>query len=398
MSSIPGLDAHLAEVDIVGLVQADVALRLVVKNGRRSGPEWAGPCPFCGGKDRFRVWPEHECGRGRFWCRNDTADAHGCGASGDAVAYLRKRGLSWQQAMREIGFVYDPSYERPQRDAVAPPHSPPVGGRTVPDVVAPSELWQERAGVFVDWTHELLMGNRGEPVRDYLRERRGLKAETLRAFRVGANPYDAYEAVHLWGLETGKKVYLSMGLVLPGLNEDGQVWHVQVRRPYRKPSPSPSQREGGQFIGDALYDVWHRVPGWQPQVKYMSVRGGVQVMMFGLDKLRFERPLLVCEGELDAMLAWQEIGGGARTPLVDVVAFGGSKKVANGLPGRWLLRMLPYERVLVAYDGDAAGRAGARSLLAQCARAEPVALPDGMDVCDLWRSGLDLRGWIEEAL
>ena len=32
--------------------------------------EWAGPCPKCGGEDRFRVWPEAgNSGTGSFWCR-----------------------------------------------------------------------------------------------------------------------------------------------------------------------------------------------------------------------------------------------------------------------------------------------------------------------------------------
>ena len=383
-SFLPGLDAHLAGFDILKLIEADVPLQLVVKNGRRSGPEWAGPCPFCGGEDRFRVWPEHHSGRGRFWCRNDTPDAHGCGATGDAIAYLRKHGRCWTDALKEIGFVVDP-------DFVAPPRSPLQGGGArepapPPDVVAPSEAWQDRAKLFVRWTHEILMSAKGERVRDYLLARRGLRTSTLEAFRVGANPYDAYEAVRHWGLEEGKKVYMSMGLVLPGVNEDGRIWHVQVRRPYWKGHPPRSPLQG-----DELYEVWRRVPGWLPDKKYMSVKGGAQVMMFGLDKLRFDKPLLVCEGELDAMLAWQELHN-----LVDVVAFGGSKKVSNGLPGRWVLRMLPYERLMVAYDGDKAGQAGAQALLAQCGRAEMVPLPGGMDVTDLFLSGVDLREWIGE--
>jgi len=385
-SFLPGLDAHLAGFDILKLIEADVPLQLVVKNGRRSGPEWAGPCPFCGGEDRFRVWPEHHSGRGRFWCRNDTLDAHGCGASGDAIAYLRKHGRSWGDALREIGFVVDPDFVPEERTPLNPPSRGEV--RAPPDVEPPSEAWQDRAETFVGWMHDLLMSAKGEKVRDYLRLRRGLREETLEAFRVGANPYDAYEAVRFWGLEEGKKVYLSMGLVLPGVNEDGRVWHLQIRRPHRR----------GEWT-DELYEVWRRVPGWLPDKKYMSVKGGVQIMMFGLDKLRFDKPLLVCEGELDAMLAWQELNdGGSGEPLVDVVAFGGSKKVSNGLPGRWVLRMLPYERVLVAYDGDMAGVEGAKALAAQCGRAEVLETVKGRDLTDMFLAGVDLREWIGEVL
>lgn len=43
---------------------------------RQSRTEAAGPCPLCGGTDRFIVWTE------RVWCRR-------CGWSGDAVALVR---------------------------------------------------------------------------------------------------------------------------------------------------------------------------------------------------------------------------------------------------------------------------------------------------------------------
>jgi hypothetical protein len=45
-----------------------------------NGGEYAGPCPRCGGDDRFRVWPAHE-GGARFWCR-------GCTWSGDVIALV----------------------------------------------------------------------------------------------------------------------------------------------------------------------------------------------------------------------------------------------------------------------------------------------------------------------
>ena len=40
------------------------------------------PCPECGGKDRFRVWPGKGEG-GEWWCR-------GCNLGGDVLQFLRK--------------------------------------------------------------------------------------------------------------------------------------------------------------------------------------------------------------------------------------------------------------------------------------------------------------------
>jgi phage/plasmid primase-like uncharacterized protein len=53
--------------DMVQLAEgAGVALKKVAST---NGGEWAGPCPGCGGSDRFRVWPVDRGGRGSFWCR-----------------------------------------------------------------------------------------------------------------------------------------------------------------------------------------------------------------------------------------------------------------------------------------------------------------------------------------
>ena len=45
------------------------------KASTTKGGEWHGPCPGCGGDDRFHVWPEQKDG-GTYWCR-------GCNKAGD---------------------------------------------------------------------------------------------------------------------------------------------------------------------------------------------------------------------------------------------------------------------------------------------------------------------------
>jgi DNA primase len=51
-------------VDLLALLNRDTRLRRVAST---NGGEWAGPCPWCGGTDRFRVWPY--AARPRYWCR-----------------------------------------------------------------------------------------------------------------------------------------------------------------------------------------------------------------------------------------------------------------------------------------------------------------------------------------
>ncbi|MEO0562494.1 MAG: primase-helicase zinc-binding domain-containing protein, partial [Chloroflexota bacterium] len=67
--------------------------------GSTGGGEFAGPCPFCGGKDRFRVWPNDDVPR--WWCRQ-------CDAKGDAITLLQKRdGLSFGEACERLRIVLD---------------------------------------------------------------------------------------------------------------------------------------------------------------------------------------------------------------------------------------------------------------------------------------------------
>lgn len=50
----------------------------VKRSSAYNGGEWHGPCPICGGKDRFHVYPTPKEGRPYAWCRQ-------CARGGDAL-------------------------------------------------------------------------------------------------------------------------------------------------------------------------------------------------------------------------------------------------------------------------------------------------------------------------
>lgn len=79
-------------LDIIG---RDVKLKRAAATG---GGEYHGPCPVCGGNDRFRVQPE-KGKTGKFACRK-------CEISGDGIDYLRKvKGLTFQEACKELDYT-----------------------------------------------------------------------------------------------------------------------------------------------------------------------------------------------------------------------------------------------------------------------------------------------------
>ena len=73
---------------------------------KKSGAEWVGPCPRCGGRDRFAVNPRKRL----FNCR-------GCGVGGDAIDLLRfVTGSTFAEAAELIGDRPTPSTPANQND------------------------------------------------------------------------------------------------------------------------------------------------------------------------------------------------------------------------------------------------------------------------------------------
>ena len=87
-----------------------LALKSKGRNSR--GAEFAGPCPLCGGRDRFLVWPEQNDGRGSYSCRQ-------CGISGDVIQWLMDvEGMTFRQAAQTAGRAWE---KRPVKSAPQEP-------------------------------------------------------------------------------------------------------------------------------------------------------------------------------------------------------------------------------------------------------------------------------------
>jgi len=321
------------------------------KTSGTSGGEFCGPCPWCGGEDRFRVWPDHPAsGTGRWMCR-------GCGRHGDGLAFLMEHdGLGYPEACHQLGTT---------------PTSRPTGKTrqaekwTPKPAVLPCDTWTARAGLFVDRCAQTLAD--GGPGLDYALSR-GLTPDTCRKLKIGWNPADLYEDREAWGLppemnDAGrpKRVWLPAGLVIPTIRDD-QVVAVKIRRSAWTPAD--------------------KMP------KYCAVASSAPlplVLAPGVGK-----PCLIVEGELDAVLAAQE----ARD-IVCAIAL----RTAKGKPNaeaHELLKAAP--RILVATDFDRAGAEGWpwwRKNYPSAKRWPPLA---GKDVGDMIHEPGLIRAWVMAGL
>jgi hypothetical protein len=324
---------------LLELLSCSTELRKVANS---HGGEYAGPCPWCGGEDRFRVWPHAD--RPHYWCRQ-------CGRKGDAIQFLREReGLTFRQACERLGQPLPEATRRP-----LPPKGPPLA-------TAPSQAWQTRARAFADQCEQTLWSPCGRPVLAYLHAR-GLHHDTLRAAHVGYHPEPRQEPREAWDLAPDpehQQVWLPGGIIFPWF-VGVELWKVTVRR------------EG---------------EGLPKPKRYLSLPGGGNPL-YRIDTVRPSQPVMLVEGTLDAFSIAQEAGD-----LIAAVA----ASTTWGRLERWIGRLALALVVLLSFDADEAGDTAAawwrKALGPRAKRWQPY----WDDPNAMFQDGADLRTWVREGL
>ena len=323
----------LAEVDILSLIRADAGdLR---RKSNTPHAEWCGACPWCGGRDRFIVWPEPRKGNPRYWCRQ-------CGKRGDAIAWLREReSMTFAEACRAL------SIETERQSLSAPTLRPPDLG-----IEPPPHAWQDLARAFVDECAAALWTPRARPALAWLRAR-GLTDDTIERAGLGFNPEP--------------RDSLPVGVVIPW-RVRGCLVAVKVRQSDAALARNP---KAGKYV--------HR-----------GGAGNPNAWLYNADALDPERAAVLVESELDALAIEQAAGD-----LVVAVATGGAESAKRVT---WRARLALAESVLVAFDLDDGGDKGAAYWqdLANAARWRPERHDPG-DM--LRHDGaLAVRRWIADGL
>ncbi len=240
------------------------------------GKELRGPCPGCGGTDRFGVYTHQNNGRGSFFCGRYKGRANtGCAKGGDAIQYLRDfRGMSYVDACGYLGIepknVKGQShyrYSTPKiRSRKYEEHTFVPDEKKYPAEVVDPAKWREHALKFVDACHAELM--KRNVVIAYLMGR-GISREVIAKYRLGYHPgqvtrgkpgQPSYRPWPSWGLRDEKigsrirKIALPAGIVIPYFVDD-LLYRITIRR------DKPDERTGKyHYVKGSRRDLWFTNP------------------------------------------------------------------------------------------------------------------------------------------
>lgn len=334
------------QVLIMNLIELATEIGL---NLTRNGASYSSPCPDCGGKDRFIIWPSD-----RYWCRQ-------CGKHGDAIQFCRDfLGLTYAEACKKLN-LEKKNYSVPSRTT------------ELKIAKAPSLIWQEKALSFTNGAHLNLMSSQQHLS---MLEDRMLSVETIRRYRLGLSinckgyqSKDFFLDRSCWGLpeefktdRTIKKLWLPYGLVIPSFDAGGQIVKLKIRRL-----------------------EWHAT---DKLPKYVEVTGSMQVpSLFGH---RSHPTAVLVESEIDAMLIQQEA-----YDLCNSIALGGASKRPDAAMHEFLWNV---PLILFALDFDNAGKKQYGFWRQRYSNLRAWPIPITKSPGDAFKNGVCLRQWIANGI
>ncbi|WP_431284290.1 DNA primase [Humitalea sp. 24SJ18S-53] len=315
------MDALRARVAMPALVGRRVRLA-------KSGRQWKGCCPF------------HNEKSPSFYVYEDGFHCFGCGAHGDAIAFvMRTEGATFPEAVERLASEAGMEVPKASREDV-------VRESRARDLFAVMEAASETFG-------RRLRLPEGRAALDYL-HRRGLTEDTIRGFGLGwSGPGRGSLVADLRDSGITTDQLLDCGLLKPA--EDGKPLREAFWNRVMFPIRDRRARLiafGGRVLGDGKPKYIN-----SPETALFSKRRN----LYGHDRARIAvhegARLLVAEGYMDVIALHQAGFGGAVAPL-------GTALTEEQMAELW--RMAP-EPVL-CFDGDTAGQRAA-------ARAAETALP-----------------------
>jgi len=316
----------------------------------KAGRNFLGLCPFHGEKTpSFNVVEDKQF----YHC-------FGCGKSGDVFKFIEDyRGVSFMEAVQIVG-----DQVGIQVQALAPSQS---RGQQTDGKQPFYEIHQEAAKFY----HAILMTTKmGEDARQYLYDR-GLDDEVLRHFQIGLAPA---EGNYLYQSVSGKfseNIMAESGLF--HISDMGTMYDA-----FQDRIMFPLSDDTGRVIAFSGRLWRDQAEGTKPQGKYKNSRSTLlfnkSYELYHLDKAKQvakkNHELYLMEGFMDVIAAY-------RAGIENAVA-----SMGTALTREHVAHLSKFtKKVILAYDGDKAGRlATAKALeVLEKQEVEVVQIPDQMD-------------------
>ena len=316
----------------------------------KAGRNFLGLCPFHGEKTpSFNVVEDKQF----YHC-------FGCGKSGDVFKFIEDyRGVSFMEAVQIVG-----DQVGIQVQALAPSQS---RGQQTDGKQPFYEIHQEAAKFY----HAILMTTKmGEDARQYLYDR-GLDDEVLRHFQIGLAPA---EGNYLYQSVSGKfseNIMAESGLF--HISDIGTMYDA-----FQDRIMFPLSDDTGRVIAFSGRLWREQAEGTKPQGKYKNSRSTLlfnkSYELYHLDKAKQvakkNHELYLMEGFMDVIAAY-------RAGIENAVA-----SMGTALTREHVAHLSKFtKKVILAYDGDKAGRlATAKALeVLEKQEVEVVQIPDQMD-------------------
>ena len=315
----------------------------------KAGRNFLGLCPFHGEKTpSFNVVEDKQF----YHC-------FGCGRSGDVFKFIEDyRGVSFMEAVQIVG---------EQVGIHVQTHAPQSRGQQADGKQPFYEIHQEAAKFY----HAILMTTKmGEDARQYLYDR-GLDDEVLRHFQIGLAPA---EGNYLYQSVSGKfseKIMAESGLF--HISDMGTIYDA-----FQDRIMFPLSDDTGRVIAFSGR-LWREpVEGAKPQGKYKNSRSTLlfnkSYELYHLDKAKQvakkNHELYLMEGFMDVIAAY-------RAGIENAVA-----SMGTALTQEHVAHLSKFtKKVILAYDGDKAGRLATAKALEVLDKheVEVVQIPDQMD-------------------
>ena len=316
----------------------------------KAGRNFLGLCPFHGEKTpSFNVVEDKQF----YHC-------FGCGRSGDVFKFIEDyRGVSFMEAVQIVGDqvgirvqTLPPSQSRPQQADGKQPFY---------------EIHQEAAKFY----HAILMTTKmGEEARQYLYDR-GLDDEVLRHFQIGLAPAEGNYLLQSVSGKFSENILADSGLF--HISDRGTMYDA-----FQDRIMFPLSDDTGRVIAFSGRLWCESAEGAKPQGKYKNSRATLlfnkSYELYHLDKAKQvakkNHELYLMEGFMDVIAAY-------RAGIENAVA-----SMGTALTQEHVAHLSKFtKKVILAYDGDKAGRlATAKALeVLEKQEVEVVQIPDQMD-------------------